>query len=623
MISLSRTFPPILLAILGIATTLRLISLYFASQLPFFTHYRLDAQIYHEAGLRIASGDIALGTQILHMSPLYSYTLGFLYTLFGGSPWIVPLFQLGLGVGSVFFIWKSALLLWDQMRWAALASLLAASYGVVIFYESHLLAETMGAFLWAFMLWSLFAALKTTQPPKEPTPPPQTTAEANHPTQTTAEANHPTQTTAEANHPPQTTAEANHPPQTSKEVQPPLRPWFLLGLLWGLCVLLRPNALVLLPIFGLLLWLSLRQRAPRALVMFCLAGALVIAPVTLRNRLIGGEWILVTDSGGFNFYIGNGQGAHGAFRRPPGLEAAGHPAQQFALYRRLAEAASGRPLNARDVDRFWYEQTWREIRMDWGRWFRLLRDKLWLFWGAHEISNNQDYGFHRRLNPLLALPLLQSGWILPWALAGMLWLLLVALFPKLFFSPHAPQDAPHTTNAIDAEKTERLLGTALALSTGVMMCSLVAFFILARYRLVLYPSLILCAVAALRQLFLAFSRAPWRALAASLAILSLYPLVYTTWLERSLADEYTKLGFAYHLQQRFQDAEKSYLRALQEEPYHPSANKNLARLYLDIQRPEEARTLWQHLLTSPHTPPALKQQALRALTPPTSRPLPR
>jgi 4-amino-4-deoxy-L-arabinose transferase-like glycosyltransferase len=600
MTSLSRNFPPILLAILGIATTLRLVSLYFASQLPFFTHYRLDAQIYHEAGLRIASGDIALGTQILHMSPLYSYTLGILYSLFGNSPWIVPLFQLGLGVGSVFFIWKSAILLWGQMRWAALASLLAASYGVVIFYESHLLAETMGAFLWAFMLWSLFAALKTTQPSKKASPSPQTTAE-----------------TEDA---PQTTAETEDASPISAETQPPLRPWFLLGLLWGLCVLLRPNALVLLPIFGLLLWLSLRQRAPRALVMLCLAGALVIAPVTLRNRLIGGEWILVTDSGGFNFYIGNGQGAHGAFRRPPGLEAAGHPAQQFALYRRLAEAASDRPLSAREVDRFWYEQTWREIRMDWGRWLRLLRDKLWLFWGAHEISNNQDYGFHRRLNPLLALPLLQSGWILPWALAGLLWLLLVALFPKLFFSPHAPQDTPPTADTREAEKMERLLVTALALSTAVMMCSLVAFFILARYRLVLYPSLILCAVAALRQLFLAFSRAPWRALAAFLAILSLYPLVYTTWLERSFADEYAKLGFAYHLQQRFHDAEKSYLRALQEEPYHPSANKNLARLFLDTQRPEEAHTLWQHLLASPHAPPTLKQQALRALTPPTTRP---
>ena len=50
-----------------------------------------------------------------------------------------------------------------------------------------------------------------------------------------------------------------------------------------------------------------------------LGGALVILPVTLRNRVVAGEWVLVTDSGGLNLYIGNGRGAIGTFRMPQHL----------------------------------------------------------------------------------------------------------------------------------------------------------------------------------------------------------------------------------------------------------------------------------------------------------------
>src|SRR5690242_10892864 len=76
-----------LLAIVCLAALLRVFALAASSTLPSFTHHRLDALFYHDAARAIAGGDLALGSSVLHMSPLYCYFLAGLYALFGSGPW--------------------------------------------------------------------------------------------------------------------------------------------------------------------------------------------------------------------------------------------------------------------------------------------------------------------------------------------------------------------------------------------------------------------------------------------------------------------------------------------------------------------------------------------------------
>ena len=45
--------------------------------------------------------------------------------------------------------------------------------------------------------------------------------------------------------------------------------------------------------------------------------ALVIAPVTIRNRVVTGEFILVNAAGAAILYMGNGPQANGSWSMPP------------------------------------------------------------------------------------------------------------------------------------------------------------------------------------------------------------------------------------------------------------------------------------------------------------------
>lgn len=79
------------------------------------------------------------------------------------------------------------------------------------------------------------------------------------------------------------------------------------GILTGLAILTRPSALLVAPLLAALLfdrrW-PLRARAHLA-AAGVLGAALALAPWTIRNAVVYREFVLVSDVGGFNFYLGN------------------------------------------------------------------------------------------------------------------------------------------------------------------------------------------------------------------------------------------------------------------------------------------------------------------------------
>ena len=96
-----------------------------------------------------------------------------------------------------------------------------------------------------------------------------------------------------------------------RAVERPTRSTFvrLRVLRWGLASLTAAILASLIP--GVAIWLFywLRKKAASAVVAFLLGAVLVIAPVTLRNYTIGGDFVLISYNGGVNFYLGNNANA--------------------------------------------------------------------------------------------------------------------------------------------------------------------------------------------------------------------------------------------------------------------------------------------------------------------------
>lgn len=120
-----------------------------------------------------------------------------------------------------------------------------------------------------------------------------------------------------------------------------LRPWILLGLLWGALALSDPSLLLVLP--PSILWLlaptwrtpQLRSTFLRA-TLLCLLVIACMAPWMIRNARVFHTFIPVRSDFGAELYLGNGPGSNGT------LMIWKHPydsPRQYALYRSMGEVA--------------------------------------------------------------------------------------------------------------------------------------------------------------------------------------------------------------------------------------------------------------------------------------------
>jgi len=237
-------------------------------------------------------------------------------------------------------------------------------------------------------------------------------------------------------------------------------PLLVAGLATGLLVLARPSFLLWLAVAALwVLGSGARHRRRGALLLVATALA-VVGPVTWRNHVRSGSWVLVSANGGINFYLGNNPDADRTSTLRPGLEweelVTSLPAEE-----RAGQARWDRAFAARG--RAWV----REHPLDF---LAGLGKKSLQYASAHEIDRNLDVrGFRARSRILRAAP--TYAWIAPWVLLGLVvgW------------------------RRGGAARLAVLFWTANAAST-------VLFFVTERYRLDAAPSALLLALLALVEL---------------------------------------------------------------------------------------------------------------------------
>lgn len=371
------------------------------------TDVGMDRWLAMRMGLAVAQGDWLGGwTADYESAPAYGYWLGALAAVSRGS-WLPALVvQSALGAAVVPLVEMVGRRLFSPLV-GLVAAVLAAFYGPTIFYETLLVKFALVPVAVALLLLATDVARAA---------------------------------------------------GTARQA-------FAAGAALGLLVLLRGNAILLLPV--VVAWIvGRRPRAlstSRALLAVSLGSALALAPLMIRNA-VAARTGHGTSLWGIHFYIASHPGADGTYAPAEGVRE--DPIGHVVDARRIAEAAAGRALSPTEVSEYWLARGLAFAREEPWRFARLQARKLRLaLAGFEEGSFGDDFNDATDGSWVLQLPLVRFGMLCPLALVGV------------------------------AVTISRRRGELLPAFLGMYAVSLFPFFVTGRYRLpIVVPMQLLAAV---------------------------------------------------------------------------------------------------------------------------------
>ncbi len=327
---------------MGLGIALRLIHLKSALSGPVLKILIIDSASYHAWALEIAGGNI-MGEGMFFLSPLYPYVLGFLYALFGSHAAVAALFQITLSAAGIYLIWWIGNSIGGKTA-GITAAFIAAVYPPWIYFDSAVMTASLIIFLNTAALAAIIKWFDHPQPGYI----------------------------------------------------------FLAGALIGLSALARPSALLFAAVVAV--WL-LKRRLHMGAVLLAVGIITAIAPVTIRNVFVGGEFALTTVSGGMNFYVGNNPEATGLYVEPDFIVSS-DPDTEFESYHQEAERRSWKKLSNTGASRWWYMSSLQFIIRQPVQAAGIWWNKFFYFWNELEAPNNVSFYLVMRSSPLLKyLPL--------------------------------------------------------------------------------------------------------------------------------------------------------------------------------------------------------------------------
>lgn len=483
-----------LVCIAAVALVVRLVYIWDIRESPFFDVLMGDARRYDAWATQIAAGDV-IGRDVFYQAPLYPYFLGAVYAIAGRSLLLVRTCQALIGTASCVLLALTARRLYSE-RAGLVAGLALAVYAPAIFFDGLLQKSSLDLFFVCLSLWIVSGLV-------------------------------------------------DKPEAASR--------WFWLGISTGALALTRENALILAAV--LVVWLfgrSLLARRQRTLnaCVFALGMLLVLSPVAIRNRVVGGEWHLTTSQFGPNLYIGNNPDADGTYAAL--REGRGTPEYERQDATELAEAASGRRLTPGEVSDFWVRRTLEFVRSQPAAWLALTASKAGLIWSRTEFVDTESQSSYEEWSPILrGLAFVgHFGVLVPFAMLGVLvtW------------------------------RDRSRVGVYYAMAAAYV-ASIVMFYVSDRYRLPLVPFLLLFAGAGVVSLGPFVRRASRPAIAVVLAVTGAVALAANRPLlsaDLLRATTETNLGVALQTDGRLEEAEAHYRRAITIDAEYGPAYVNLS-----------------------------------------------
>ena len=498
-------------AIFLLALVLRLIYLAEILDQPIITILLGDAESY-DAWAREILQKGWIGERTFYQAPFYPYFLALIYTLGSQDFILVRLVQLIVGAiscvllaraGSYFFERKSGLL----------AGALLALYPPALFFDLLIQKAVLGMFFMCALLYLM--------------------------------------------------GKAAHGQELDK-VQPGV--WLLMGFVLACFGLVRENALILIPVVGIWLVCHFRKSGWQRITiqgLFLFIGlAIVFSPVTLRNYVVGGEFVLTTSQLGSNFYIGNSKNADG-FYRPLIWN---HSDWKFERTdaQTLAEKDLGRKLTPNEVSNYWLEKTLAQIRQDPARWLRLMGRKWLLTWNALEISDSESIYVHYHYSRLLNIlgTIFNFGILCPLAIVG------------VFLTWR------------DRKQLWGLYGVWLCFAASVAL-----FFVFDRYRHPMSAVMLLFAAGGLTMIYQYIQAKQIKPLAmgalltAPFAVMINWPMVSKVTIE---APTYFNIGYELEQRGELEQARTFYQRSLDMVDSNTLVHNNLGMVAMKQNRPDDA-----------------------------------
>ncbi len=194
---------------------------------------------------------------------------------------------------------------------------------------------------------------------------------------------------------------------------------FTAGMTIGLSALARPNALILLPVFALVLIQRWKREGWEHSALLVAGALLVTFPAGLHNYLHGGEWYLTTNSAGVNMYIGNNPNANGLYTEAPWLSSA-EPYFESADYRAEVERRVGHSVSSTESSRYWMREAFRWIAEDPFGFAITTTKKFMYFMNRIEAPNNVSFfGVREYSGVLRLLTFFNFGILAPFGFVGL------------------------------------------------------------------------------------------------------------------------------------------------------------------------------------------------------------
>lgn len=260
-------------------------------------------------------------------------------------------------------------------------------------------------------------------------------------------------------------------------------PWILAGVLVGVAVQARPNALVFaLALVAVPAWTAWRTRqddeplrrgpAHALAAVLALAATLLVA-AAIQAPLLG-RFTPLPSSGGVNLYLGNERGADGMVPRQDRHATYGDAyrdsVQRFAV-EEYAKATGDAEAEPSAVSRYWIGRTLEEVRADPVGRLALLARKAWLLAWPPEVPNNLSYAFVAA----------KESRILRWLPVRWIWLLPLAAAGLVIATGRASAGSA-SAGRIDPVRLRWLVALG-----ALHAATVVAFFVAGRFRIPLWP----------------------------------------------------------------------------------------------------------------------------------------
>jgi Tfp pilus assembly protein PilF/4-amino-4-deoxy-L-arabinose transferase-like glycosyltransferase len=512
---------------------------------PFFAAPALDAELhdYWARGLAFGSWSVPpdrtdprIRTTPFFRPPGYPYLLAAEYRLTAGKAVAARVVQFGIGLGGVLLGFALARRLGGTAAGLVCAALMATSW-TLIFFEGELLDSFVLAVLTPGVILLALAAARAGT----------------------------------------------------------LGRALLAGLGIGVFALVRPNALALIPTMAAWLFWARRRREPEASAwkgaVALVAGAvLAVAPATLRNHAVSGEWIPISANAGINLYIGNNPRADGVHAGIPDVERlAGIRGWTCFDYPLVVEGLArevGRSLRYGEASRIWAERGRGWIVEHPGRFLALTAKRLALFLGPAE-AGDRDLDLTRAASPVLRHLPGRFPWYLAAAVVGLGWAL-------------AERRSASRDPARRELERERFEARTLLVVVGVVyLVTFLPFFFNARYRIPLLVILfVLGSDTVVRAVRLANGRHVRPLVAGLGAFILVSGLASINWAgyHADPGEWHYQRGNAYRDAGHPEDAAREYRLALDASPRAVDPRRDLALVLREQGRPAEAVALLRSAL---------------------------